>query len=44
MDVFKYVFDKKFNFMFVDTTANIDNMLFKNFNKLTIDSPNINKF
>lgn len=44
MDVFKYVFDKKFNFMFIDTTKGMDDMIYKNFNKLTIDSPNINKF
>ena len=44
MDVMKYVFDKKHNFMFIDTTKNQDDMIHKNFNKLTIDSPNIIKF
>ena len=44
MDVFKYIFNKKFNFMYIDTTRGQDDMLFKNFNKLTIDSPNIVKF
>lgn len=44
MDVMKYVFDKKHNFMYIDTTRGQDDMIFKNFNKLTIDSPNIVKF
>ena len=44
MDVFKYVYDKKYNFMYIDTTKGMDDMIYKNFNKLTIDSPNINKF
>jgi hypothetical protein len=44
MDVMKYVYDKKHNFMYIDTTRGQDEMIFKNFNKLTIDSPNIVKF
>ena len=44
MDVFKYVFNKKYNFMYIDTTKGQDDMMFKNFNKLTIDSPNIMKY
>ena len=44
MDVFRYVFNKKFNFMYIDTTKGIDDMIYKNFNQLTIDSPNIDKF
>ena len=43
-DVLKYVYDKKHNFLFIDTTKKEDEMLFKNFNKLIIDSPNIIKF
>ena len=41
MDVFKYIYDKKHNFMYIDTTRTMDNTLYKNFNKLTITSPNI---
>jgi len=44
MDVFKYVYDKKHNFMYLDTTAHPDNMIHKNFTRLEIDSPNIMKF
>jgi len=44
LDVIKYIYDKKHNFMFIDTTKNQDDMLHKNFNKLVIDSPNIMKF
>ena len=44
LDVFRYVFNKKFNFMYIDTTKGIDDMIYKNFNQLTIDSPNIDKF
>lgn len=43
MDVFKFVFDKKYNFMFIDNTENQDRMLHKNFNLLDISSPNIMK-
>tara|TARA_R110002126_G_scaffold121486_1_gene263068 strand:+ start:858 stop:1619 length:762 start_codon:yes stop_codon:yes gene_type:complete len=43
-DVLKYTFDKKHNFMYIDTTKKEDEMLHKNFNKLIIDSPNIIKF
>ena len=44
MDVFKYVYDKKYNFMYIDTTKGQDDMMYKIFNKLTIDSPNIIKY
>ena len=44
LDVIKYIYDKKHNFMYIDTTKNQDDMLHKNFNKLVIDSPNIMKF
>lgn len=43
-DVMKYIYDKKHNFMYIDTTRNQDEMIHKNFNKLIIDSPNIMKF
>lgn len=43
-DVLKYVYDKKHNFMYIDTTKKEDEMLHKNFNKLIVDSPNITKF
>jgi hypothetical protein len=43
-DVLKYIYDKKYNFMYLDTTRNQDDMIHKNFNKLIIDSPNIMKF
>ncbi len=44
MDTMKYVYDKKHNFMYIDTTKSQDDMIHKNFNKLIIDSPNIIKF
>ena len=40
----KYIYDKKHNFMYIDTTKNQDDMLHKNFNKLIVNSPNILKF
>ena len=43
-DVMKYVYNKKHNFMYIDTTRSQDDMIHKNFNKLVIDSPNIMKF
>ena len=43
-DVMKYIYDKKHNFMYLDTTKSQDDMIHKNFNKLVIDSPNIMKF
>ena len=44
MDVLKYTYDKKFNFLYIDTTKSQDTMLHKNFNKLLVDSPNIMKY
>ncbi len=44
LDSLRYIYDKKHNFMYIDTTQSEDNCLFKNFNQLTIDSPNIDKF
>ena len=43
-DVMKYIYDKKHNFMYIDTTRNQDEMIHKNFVRLVIDSPNIMKF
>jgi len=40
-DVLRYIFDKKHNFMYVDTTQPDHRMLHKNFNQLIISSPNI---
>tara|TARA_R110000822_G_C15161336_1_gene478303 strand:- start:14 stop:775 length:762 start_codon:yes stop_codon:yes gene_type:complete len=44
MDVLKYIYDKKFNFLYLDTTKGEDSMMHKNFNKLIVDSPNIMKY
>lgn len=43
-DVMKYVYNKKHNFMYIDTTRSQDDMIHKCFTKLIIDSPNIMKF
>jgi len=40
-DVLRYIYDKKHNFMYIDTTLSEDKMIHKNFNQLTISSPNI---
>ena len=40
-DVLRYIYDKKHNFMYIDTTLPEDKMIHKNFNQLTISSPNI---
>ena len=40
-DVMRYVYDKPYQFMYVDTTLPDDRMMFKNFNQLEIKSPNI---
>tara|TARA_R100000805_G_C3614793_1_gene116049 strand:- start:1364 stop:1897 length:534 start_codon:yes stop_codon:yes gene_type:complete len=40
-DVMRYVYDKPYQFMYVDTTLPDDKMMFKNFNQLEIKSPNI---
>ena len=40
-DVLRYVYDKKFQFLFIDTTLPDNKMMFKNFNQLEISSPNI---
>ena len=41
MDVMRYVYDKPFQFIFMDTTLPDDRMLFKGFNQLEVSSPNI---
>ena len=43
-DVMKYIYNKRHNFMYLDTTKGQDDMIHKNFTKLIIDSPNIMKF
>jgi hypothetical protein len=40
-DVLRYVFDKKHNFLYIDTSQPDNRMLHKNFNQLVISSPNI---
>ena len=40
-DTLRYVFNKKHDFLYIDTTQPPDKMLHKNFNQLSIKSPNI---
>ena len=40
-DTLKYIFNKKHNFLYIDTTQDPDKMLHKNFNQLSVRSPNI---
>ena len=40
-DTLRYVFNKKHDFLYIDTTQQPDKMLHKNFNQLSIKSPNI---
>ena len=40
-DVLSYVFDKKYQFMYLDTTLPDYKMIHKNFNQLEVKSPNI---
>lgn len=40
-DVLRYVYDKPFQFLYIDTTLPDNKMMFKNFNQLIISSPNI---
>ena len=44
MDTLKYIYDKKHNMMYIDTTLPENKMIHKNFNPLTISSPNIIDF
>jgi len=43
VDTLRFVFNKKHDFLFVDTTQDPDKMLHKNFNQLHITSPNISE-
>ena len=40
-DTLKYIFNKKHNFLYIDTTQDPDKMLHKNFNQLSVRSRNI---
>ena len=40
-DVLRYVFDRPYQFLYIDTTLPDDKMMFKKFNQLQISSPNI---
>ena len=40
-DALRYIYDKKHNFMYLDTTLPDNRMIHKNFNQLVISSPNI---
>tara|TARA_R110002167_G_scaffold40757_5_gene124987 strand:- start:848 stop:1633 length:786 start_codon:yes stop_codon:yes gene_type:complete len=40
-DTLRYVFDKPFQFLYIDTTLRDNKMMFKNFNQLEVNSPNI---
>ena len=44
MDVLRYIYKKKHDFMFVDTQNEDTKQLHKNFNQLLISSPNITDF
>ena len=41
LDSLRYIYDKKHNFMYIDTTLPENKMMHKNFNQLIITSPNI---
>jgi len=40
-DVMRYIYDKKHNFMYIDTTLKDNESMHKNFNQLIVKSPNI---
>jgi|TARA_R110000824_G_scaffold143807_2_gene311544 hypothetical protein len=44
VDTMRYVYDKKHNFMYIDTTLPENRMIHKNFNQLIIESPNIKDY
>lgn len=44
MDVCKYIYKNKHDFMYIDTEQEPDRMIHKNFNQLIIKSPNITTF
>ena len=41
IDALRFIYDKKHNFMYIDTTLPENKMMHKNFNQLIITSPNI---
>jgi len=41
IDALRFIYDKKHNFMYIDTTLPENKMIHKNFNQLIITSPNI---
>ncbi len=41
MDTLRFIYDKKHNFMYIDTSLPDNKMIHKNFNQLIIHSPNI---
>ena len=43
IDTLRFVFNKKHDFLYIDTTQDPDKMLHKNFNQLSIRSPNISE-
>ena len=44
LDVLRYIYQKKHDFMFIDTQLPDDKQIHKNFNQLIIRSPNITEF
>ena len=44
LDVLRYIYDKKHNFMYIDTQLPEDKQIHKNFNQLIIRSPNLMDF
>ena len=40
-DVLRYIYDKPYQFLYIDTTLPDNKMMFKNFNQLEVNSPNI---
>tara|TARA_R100000951_G_scaffold73235_2_gene61617 strand:- start:1029 stop:1796 length:768 start_codon:yes stop_codon:yes gene_type:complete len=43
IDALRFIYDKKHNFMYIDTTLPENKMIHKNFNQLIITSPNISE-
>jgi len=41
IDALRFIYDKKHNFMYIDTSLPENKMIHKNFNQLIITSPNI---
>ena len=40
-DVLRYIYDRPYQFLYIDTTLPDNKMMFKNFNQLEVNSPNI---